>query len=81
MDMKQTIIIIQELSVERGVPNNVRGSLNETIEILQNSKSEQEGVSSAISILDESSNDPNVAPHIRTQMWNILSSLEGMRKS
>ena len=81
MDIKQIINLIQELSAERGVPNNIRGSLQEAVDILKDDKSEQERISSVISILDESSNDPNLSPHIRTRMWNLVSSLEVMMKS
>ena len=81
MEIKQIITLIQELTVERGVPNNVRASLQEVVEILRDKKTEQERISSVISILDEASNDPNVSPHIRTRMWNLVSSLEAMMKS
>ena len=81
MDIKTVVSLIQELSIERGVPNNVRGSLQEAVDILENKSSEQERVSSIVSILDDASNDPNVSPHIRTRMWNLVSSLEEMMKS
>ena len=81
MDIKQVIILIDEISKEREVPNNVRISLQEAVDILKDSKSEQERISSVISILDEASNDPNVSPHIRTRMWNLVSYLEEMMKS
>jgi len=81
MNIKQMVPLIQELSIERGVPNNVRGSLQEAVEILNDKKSEQERISSVISILDEATNDSNVSPHIRTRMWNLVSSLEAMMKA
>ena len=28
--------------------------------------------------LEEISNDTNISPHLRTQMWNLISSLEGV---
>jgi len=64
------------------VPNNVRSSLQEAIGILQNTGvNNQEKVSCVISILDESSGDPNLSPYARTRMWNLISSLEAMMKN
>ncbi|MCK5468863.1 MAG: UPF0147 family protein, partial [Cyclobacteriaceae bacterium] len=34
----------------------------------------------AISILDEVSNDTNIQPFTRTQIWNLVSLLEGFQE-
>jgi uncharacterized protein (UPF0147 family) len=80
MEIKLIIKTIHEVSTERGIPNNVREMLNESADILKNDKTEQERISSVVSILDDASNDPNVPPHIRTRIWNLVSSLESMLK-
>jgi len=80
MDFKKAIGTIGEISNERGLPNNVREMLHEAAGILKDDKSEQERISSVVSMLDEASNDPNVPQHIRTRIWNLVSSLESMLK-
>ncbi len=81
MDMKGLVLAAEELSSERGVPNNVRTMLQEAVVTLGHSGPKEEKLSSVISILDEATNDPNVSPYVRTRIWNLVSSVEEMMKS
>ncbi|MEM7813657.1 MAG: UPF0147 family protein [Candidatus Aenigmatarchaeota archaeon] len=70
---------LEELSQDRTVPRNVRTALVKAKEDLANEKLDLGfRVSSAISILDEVANDINLPPYSRTQVWNIVSSLEAI---
>jgi len=59
------------------VPRNIRRSAESVKSTLLNVQdSEAIRASSAISILDEISNDPNIPLHTRTLIWNVASQLE-----
>ncbi len=94
MEIKQIVGMLENVMNERGVPRNVRESLDNAAKTLDSSQpfkkglnpktrrkeSAKEKISQAISILDESANDPNLATYTRTQIWGIVSLLEGMKK-
>ena len=71
---------IEELSEDRRVPRNIRAVIKDSLETLK-SKDESDIVklSTAISMLDEACNDPNIAPFTRTEIWNIVSTLESIQ--
>ncbi|AET63614.1 Uncharacterized protein family (UPF0147) [Methanothrix harundinacea 6Ac] len=59
------------------VPRNIRRSADSVKATLLNvQESEAIRAASAISILDEISNDPNIPLHTRTLIWNVASQLE-----
>ncbi|MCK4714128.1 MAG: UPF0147 family protein, partial [Candidatus Aenigmarchaeota archaeon] len=83
MEIKQIVGMLENVMNERGVPRNVRESLAnaaKTLDSRSRKESAKEKISQAISILDESANDPNLATYTRTQIWGIVSLLEGMKK-
>ena len=74
------IEILSELSETRGVPRNVKAVIDDAIKTLKKKEdSVSQRVNTALMMLDEVSNDPNVPAHIRTQMWNAVSMLEGVK--
>jgi len=83
MDEQSTEIIsmLDNIIKDRGVPKNIRSSLEESIDILNGPKSITEKISFIISILDDASTDTNVSAYTRINMWNLMSALEGMKNS
>ncbi len=74
--------VLGELSGTRGVPRNVKTVIDEAIKAIKNTKeSPTTRVHTAIALLDEISNDPNLPAHIRTQVWNVVSMLESLHNS
>lgn len=83
MERKQIAGMLEEVMNERGVPRNVRESLNEAIKVLNargGKESEKGRISGIISALDEAAGDPNLATYVRTQIWGIISLLEELKK-
>jgi uncharacterized protein (UPF0147 family) len=72
--------LLQEILDDRGVPRNIKASLEESISILNGEDSEEEKVATIISILDEASGDPNLSFHTRTKIWNMVSVLESIKR-
>jgi uncharacterized protein (UPF0147 family) len=75
------IPLIQQIANDRTVPRNIRTKCEDSIKILQNEKEDLAlRVNAVVSTMDDISNDPNVPTYTRIQIWNIVSSLESVRK-
>ena len=72
--------LIKEIMENRGVPRNIKLSLEDSINTINNLESEGEKISCIISVLDDASNDPNLSSYARTQIWNMVSVLEEMKR-
>ena len=72
--------LIREIMENRGVPRNIKLSLEDSINTINDLESEDEKISCIISVLDDASNDPNLSSYARTQIWNMVSVLEEMKK-
>ncbi len=79
--LRQVAEIMARVAEDTSVPRNIRRAANEAKDALL--KKEGDPVvkaSSAIMILDEISNDPNMPIHTRTTIWSALSVLETVRE-
>jgi len=78
--LRQVADIMARVAEDTSVPRNIRRAASEAREILFDEKKDV-GVraASAVTILDEISNDPNMPIHTRTTIWNVLSILETVR--
>lgn len=78
-NMEKIGLMLDELSQDISVPRNIRRKAKEAKEILlKGEESMNVRVASAISMLEELTNDPNTPIHGRTAIWNILSALESL---
>ena len=76
MESKQIVEMLEEIMNDRGVPRNIKGSIEDSIGILNGNGPEEEKIAHVTSILDDASTDPNVSSHTRTRIWNVVSILE-----
>jgi len=82
MDFAEINKMLDEINDDRTVPRNIRNQIIETKKHLNNEKEDiSVRINSAISILDEVSNDPNIPIYTRTHIWNIVSLLEAMQNN
>ena len=67
---------------DRTVPRNIRAAAEEARKELTEKSDNTWDIrlSSAISVLDEITNDPNMPMYTRTQIWNIVSMLEAAKR-
>lgn len=72
--------LLQEIIEDRGVPRNIKNSINESLSVLNGTSTPEEKVASVVSVLDDAANDPNLSMHTRTHIWNIVSVLEGLQQ-
>ncbi len=78
--LKQIMEVLDQLAEDTSVPRNIRRGAADAKERLMN-KSEALDIrsASAVMILDELANDPNIPLHGRTLIWNIISQLETVK--
>ncbi|MBR1369888.1 hypothetical protein RJ53_10530 [Methanocalculus chunghsingensis] len=67
------------MTEDNTIPRNIRRIADETRLILLN-ESDAPGLraATAISKIDEVSNDPNMPVHARTRIWELVSQLESI---
>ena len=77
-DVEEIIMRVDDLKEEQNVPSNVKELLEQFIKEMEDDSTELSvRVNTGASLLDEVSSDPNIPQHIRTEIWNIASLLEG----
>lgn len=80
-DLESIIKLLGEILEDRTVPRNIKSMVEQAKKSLEDNNSELDvRLSSAISNLDEIINDPNMPMYTRTQIWNIVSMLERLKK-
>lgn len=78
--LQQIAEVMDQLIEDTSVPRNIRRGAEESKEILLTGEEALDvRISSAISILDDLANDPNIPLHARTLIWNIMSGLETIK--
>ncbi|WP_456471658.1 UPF0147 family protein [Methanocaldococcus sp.] len=78
--LKAVAMMLDEIINDTTVPRNIRAAAEKAKEVVL--KEGEEPIvrsATAIHILDEISNDPNMPLHTRTQIWNIVSELERVK--
>ncbi len=75
--LRQVAEIMTRMAGDTSIPRNIRKAANDARDhLLKDSEEAIVKAASAISILDDISNDPNMPVHARTIIWNALSVLE-----
>ncbi len=78
--LQQVLEVLGQLAEDTSVPRNIRrGALNAKELLLKKEDALDVRAASAIFILDELANDPNIPLHGRTLIWNIISQLETIK--
>jgi uncharacterized protein (UPF0147 family) len=79
VEVEQAVELLDQIFEDRSVPKNIRECAQKSKTSLQDDKQEiRVRIDQAVQILDEISEDPNMPVYTRTQIWSIVSILEGM---
>jgi len=65
-----------EISDDTSIPKNVKLKIQNVIKTLGDTSEVSIRINKALDELDEISDDVNLQPYTRTQLWNVVSSLE-----
>lgn len=77
--LKEILTTLIQIKQDQTVPKNIRLKICDTIECLNNSDGNFElKIHKSLQELDELSNDSNIPPYTRAQIWNIVSLLESI---
>jgi uncharacterized protein (UPF0147 family) len=72
---------MDEIGKDNSVPRNVKKAIMDAKAKIESSKEELiVRLSSAIYTLDEISNDINMQPYTRTELWNLISEIESLKE-
>jgi len=74
----QVIDLLKELENDSTVPRNVKLQMANAEKALRDESEISLKVHKALNELDEISDDANMQPYTRTQVWNIVSVLESL---
>jgi len=78
--LKQVMDVLDQLAEDTSVPRNIRRGASEAKDLLLKEEDALDvRVASAIFMMDELANDPNIPLHGRTLIWNIISQLETIK--
>ncbi len=79
--MKEAIETLEIVSGNQSTPKTIKKSISDLINDLNNNEySLSVRAANAISMLDDITQDPNMPSYVRTQLWQAVSKLEGIRE-
>jgi uncharacterized protein (UPF0147 family) len=76
---EDVITLLETIMNDRGVPKNVKSSVDEALRVLKNPKANSMKIAESVSILDEVGTDPNLSVYTRTLLWDAVSKLEALK--
>jgi len=80
-ELNRVTSILEQIVNDRTVPRNIRKAVEDSKNVLTgNEQALEVKISTAINILDEIINDPNMPMYTRTQIWSVVSILEEKRR-
>ena len=81
IDLTQISEMLGTIVNDRTVPKNIRAAVEEAKTVVEGSAAVELKISTAISTIDDIINDSNMPMYTRTQIWNIVSMLEQIRRN
>ncbi len=74
----EIVEMMQEIISDRAVPRNIRAKVEEAVSKVK--QNDITGLSEAIYLLDDISNDVNMPDHTRTDIWHLISLIEAQKE-
>jgi len=71
--------MLEHLVSDTTIPKNIRKVLIDANERLKGTEESNVKVSAAVYLIESISEDINMPAHARTQIWGIISALEGLK--
>lgn len=78
MDIKEISTMVGEMVNDNSIPKNIRRALSEAKRRLDTEEENNVKISAAIYVIESITEDINMPPHARTQIWAIISALESL---
>ncbi|MDO8627267.1 MAG: UPF0147 family protein [Candidatus Diapherotrites archaeon] len=78
-DASHVLELMENVLADTTVPRNIRRAVDEAKAKLQKSL-DSTNLGSAMYVLDDISNDINMPPHTRTEIWTLISEMETLKE-
>lgn len=80
-EIENVLEAIGELQADSSMPKNIKAKLELVTSLLKEKNGDKLiMINKALDELEELSNDSNVQPYTRTQLWNLISMLESISR-
>lgn len=81
MEMTHVVAVLGQIEEDSTVPRNIRSKVKDTLSMLRENdgKTAEIKIDRIIQDLDELGGDPNLPMYTRTQIWEIISTLESLQ--
>jgi uncharacterized protein (UPF0147 family) len=79
MEIKEIGEMLGNLVNDNTIPKNIRKALSEAKDRLESDEENSVKVSAAVYLIESITEDINMPPHARTQIWAIISALESQK--
>jgi len=79
MELREIIDMLGNLVNDNTIPKNIRKALSEAKIRLEGDEENNVKVSAAVYLIESITEDINMPPHARTQIWAIISALESAK--
>ncbi len=79
MGLEDALDLIEGMLEDTSTPRNVRRVLEEAKITLNEDKDINVKVMKAIYSIEKITDDQNILPHVRMQLWSIISALESVK--
>jgi uncharacterized protein (UPF0147 family) len=77
-EVKEVVDAMSELLSDNTVPRNIKTKIDGIIKSFNDTTDGTLKINKALSVLEEVSEDNNLQPYTRTQLWNLVSMLEAL---
>ena len=79
LEIGSVVNLLNEILEDQSVPKNVRAQIQKIIASLKDGSEISIKLSKAMNELDDISSDVNIQSFTRTQIWNVVSSIEKLK--
>lgn len=79
--LNQAIATLEEIASNPSTPKNIKKNITDlAVELKKEESSVSMRAASAISLLDDITQDPNMPSYVRVTLWQAVSTLERIRE-
>lgn len=80
MNIHEVSGMLDNLVNDTSIPKNIRRALSEAKARLDSGDEKSVKISAAIYVIESITEDINMPPHARTQIWAVMSALEALNE-
>ncbi len=79
-ELREIHELMETVLADTSIPKNIRKAISEAKERIEGEEETTVKVSAAIYLIESISDDINMPPHARTQIWGLMSALESIKQ-